>query len=369
METPQNTKTQTPSLTTTTPNTSTPEKEELTIFVGGLSSKCTEASLKKYFQQFGSIDGCEPQTWKKGGRKCRGFALVHCADEPTHSAILSFKKHLFNGRTIECKRWFSSKEKLEEYNKQLKLRKLFVGGLPSKWRSEELEQFFKSYGKLDIAYVITHPKTGRSKGFGYIVFHELEGRNKVLSIKDFNVGKKVLSVSEYSNKETIKKKKNRGSKCIPPAENKLGKKKIQLKKSSEIFQLDVPNLGFNQIQQPKIEGKAGKNCSESTSDSGNSTIESTPLRKGVKKWTQPETLNFEESVDEWIQGKNKLNLFGQRQKGKVATSFGLFGLKKGQSYKDRFKQLGSRKTPNGNLYSHFGEFEAKELAEKFDFST
>lgn len=357
-----------------------PKSEELTIFVGGLSSKCTSEDLNNYFQQFGSIIGCEPQTWKKGGKKCRGFALIHCADEETHSKVLLNKKHLFNGRTIECKRWFSSKEKLEEYNKQLKKRKLFVGGLPSKWRSRELEQFFSAFGKLDIAYVITHPKTGRSKGFGYIVFQNLKDRNDVLQKKDFSVGNKTLSVSEYSNKETIKKKKWKKKVAAKvkaqPVKLTGKKKKIRLKKTSELFQFEggekkpVKLQVSNPLQHQKFRKKkpiVDLSFSESTTDSGISTLESSPLRKVIKVLNLDGFTEFERSEEVSFTASDKVGIFAQEPN----FNMGLMDFVKNEleNMARKKEALDGYQHQGINSYSHFGELNCKKLADKFNYST
>lgn len=203
--------------------------EDLTIFVGGLASTCTASQLHTYFSTFGTISSCEPQTWKKGGSKCRGFALVHCADRTTHKSVLSQKRHVFDDRVIECKRWFASKKKLEEYNTSLKMRKVFVGGLPSHFKSFDLEVFFQEQvGDIDIAYIITQHRTGRSKGFGYVVFEKVEDRDKALEIRHFAVGRKKITVSEYSEK----KGKAKG-KMPKPKAAKGGSKTSQGKKQSK----------------------------------------------------------------------------------------------------------------------------------------
>ena len=174
------------------------------IFVGGLSSRCQRQHLFEYFKQFGNILKCEPQMWKRSNMRCRGFALIQCGDSATYKAILAQPRHHFQGRNIECKKYFKSKEKLNQYNKELIQRKLFVGGLPPKATTQDLEELFKEIGEIDIAYIITHHKTGRSKGFGYVCFKAKEARDRALRIKDFEMFGKMVSCSEYSHKFLFK---------------------------------------------------------------------------------------------------------------------------------------------------------------------
>lgn len=219
------------------------KSEELTLFIGGLASSTTARDLYFYFRKFGNIISCEPQTWKKGSKKCRGFALVHCGDRKTHKKILNKKKHFFKKRVIECKRWFSSKEKLEKYNRELKLRKVFVGGLPLKVTSGDLENFFEEkVGKVDIAYVIKEHNSIKSKGFGYVVFERIEDRNKALETKEFTMGKKNIMVTEYckkskENKENEEKENSESGNST--AENSPQKSSIGAEDENEVKEVEI----------------------------------------------------------------------------------------------------------------------------------
>lgn len=76
-------------------------------------------------------------------------------------------------------------------------KKLFVGNLPYKVRSAELNQMFAQFGTVEEAIVIEDRQTGRSKGFGFVTFsseaeaqaavdamngHEVEGRALVVNV-------------------------------------------------------------------------------------------------------------------------------------------------------------------------------------------
>jgi len=76
-------------------------------------------------------------------------------------------------------------------------KKLFVGNLPYKVRSAELNQMFAQFGTVVEAIVIEERQTGRSKGFGFVTFsteeeaqaavnamngHEVEGRALVVNV-------------------------------------------------------------------------------------------------------------------------------------------------------------------------------------------
>ncbi len=53
-------------------------------------------------------------------------------------------------------------------------KKLFVGGLSWNTNDDGLRQAFERFGNVDEAKVITDRETGRSRGFGFVTFAEME---------------------------------------------------------------------------------------------------------------------------------------------------------------------------------------------------
>ncbi|WCJ27180.1 RNA-binding (RRM/RBD/RNP motifs) family protein [Euphorbia peplus] len=62
------------------------------------------------------------------------------------------------------------------------LRKLFIRGLSSETTSETLRSLFSSYGDLEEAIVIFDKITGKSKGFGFIIFKHVDGA--IIALKE-----------------------------------------------------------------------------------------------------------------------------------------------------------------------------------------
>lgn len=178
-----------------------PDKDALTIFVGGLSSKCQGPALTNYFAQFGWILECEPQTWKKNSSKCRGFAIVKCGDRGTYDLILSKKRHHFDGRNIECKRYFSSRDKLQKHNKSVYDRKLLISGFAEDVTTSDLERYFSRFGDLEIVYAVKSVKTNKSKGYGYVCFKSKSTRDRVLKKKGLRVKGKRVTCEPYEQRQ------------------------------------------------------------------------------------------------------------------------------------------------------------------------
>jgi len=60
-------------------------------------------------------------------------------------------------------------------------RKLFVGGLPNEAKHEDIKQHFSTFGNVEKVKLMSDQATGRFKGFGFVVFEEVEGYKNALS--------------------------------------------------------------------------------------------------------------------------------------------------------------------------------------------
>lgn len=75
-------------------------------------------------------------------------------------------------------------------------RKLFVGGLSSETTEKELRDHFGQYGEIESVNVKTDPNSGRSRGFGFIVFKEAEAIDRVVSAGEHKVNNKTVDAKK-----------------------------------------------------------------------------------------------------------------------------------------------------------------------------
>lgn len=66
-------------------------------------------------------------------------------------------------------------------SKDIKTKKIFVGGVPSTVSEEEFKDFFSKYGKVVEHQIIRDHETNRSRGFGFIIFETEEIVDELLS--------------------------------------------------------------------------------------------------------------------------------------------------------------------------------------------
>lgn len=213
--------------------------EKFEIFIGGLPSNTTKESLLEYFSQFGEITKCSPQFWNKKASqskisKCKGFGMITCKTKETYEKILDQKLHEFQDRKIECKEKLR-KTKLAKYSENLVKRKVFISGLPSYISSEKLEEILtEEIGELEIAYVIKHRKSKKSRGFGFVVFKDKEDKEKLLEKGYFIIKDRKVSCTAYEQKDKggeCDKEEKQNSK---DSDGNLFKKLEKKKKKSKI---------------------------------------------------------------------------------------------------------------------------------------
>lgn len=58
-------------------------------------------------------------------------------------------------------------------------RKLFVGGLPTSATKEEVQEYFEQYGPVEMCTIKTDVVSGRSRGFGFLIYTDTSSVTKV----------------------------------------------------------------------------------------------------------------------------------------------------------------------------------------------
>ena len=121
--------------------------------------------------------------------------------------ILKTQPHFINGKKIDCKiaipkdklnnsnenllnkKSNKEKEKKSKNNNSnitnnqssLYFRKIFVGGLHPSLKTETLINYFSQFGEIEKGIIMTDKITGKSRGFGFIIFSKKETVDKIMS--------------------------------------------------------------------------------------------------------------------------------------------------------------------------------------------
>ena len=204
------------------------------LFVGGLSIQMKEKDIKSYFSTFGQIRSVKVIRNQKRVSKC--YAFMWMEDESTMKTILDFKGHKINGRVVDVNFVIDAKKEAVRRMNDLKLKKLFVGGLSKCTTSEELKEYFESFGEVRSCFVICRPDSKVSRRFGYVEFTDSQVAQSVLENQGLYLKGNNISCRRFGEKD---------SECavgsIPTEESSLCSKNINSDVSSceEIVQQSV----------------------------------------------------------------------------------------------------------------------------------
>jgi RNA-binding protein Musashi len=91
-------------------------------------------------------------------------------------------------------------------NDSVNKRKVFVGGLSPDTKMEHLREYFSNYGAVE-SVTVKYDKSGRSKGFGFVLFEDPDTPNKVYS-QDVHIiqGKRVDTKSAHRRDQALARK-------------------------------------------------------------------------------------------------------------------------------------------------------------------
>ncbi|KAL5712824.1 hypothetical protein ACHQM5_014953 [Ranunculus cassubicifolius] len=137
------------------------------IFIGGLSKDATLAAFKEYFERYGEITDSVIMKDRNTGHP-RGFGFVTYADPSVVDKVIE-ETHVINGKQVEIKRTIP-KGTVQSKDKDLKTKKIFVGGIPTMTTEDEFKNFFSKFGKVVEHQIVLDHATQRSRGFGFIVY-------------------------------------------------------------------------------------------------------------------------------------------------------------------------------------------------------
>lgn len=96
--------------------------------------------------------------------KPRGFGFVTFKDEAAIDAVMAEECHQIDGKDIDVKRSH------QKESQSMSAKKLFVGGMPSTVAQEDMHEYFSMYGPVEETQVMYDHMTGRSRGFGFVMF-------------------------------------------------------------------------------------------------------------------------------------------------------------------------------------------------------
>ncbi|KAI1702983.1 RNA recognition motif domain-containing protein [Ditylenchus destructor] len=139
------------------------------IFVGGLSKETSQETLHDHFSQFGDVFACVIHY--NEDNLSRGFGSVTYKSQDSVDRALNSQPYSIDNKVVDVKHAIIRPRDLT----------MFVGNLSPQTTDESLREYFSKYGQLSECYVKIDPKTGQSRGFGYVSFGSKEDLERARS--------------------------------------------------------------------------------------------------------------------------------------------------------------------------------------------
>jgi RNA recognition motif-containing protein len=160
------------------------------VFIGGLSWDTTDQAFYQYFSKFGDIRDAVVMRDKQTGGS-RGFGFVTYNDASVVDKVLLAKDVLeIDGKKIDVKPAVP-KEQMQSPSQTARVKKLFVGGLPTDLSEQEFRSHFAQFGTIVDSTIMVDGVSGRSRGFGFVTYDSEDAVDLVLSKEHTLGGKRV----------------------------------------------------------------------------------------------------------------------------------------------------------------------------------
>lgn len=139
------------------------ENAKTNLIVNYLPQNMTQEEIKSLFSSIGPVETCKLIKDKLTGQSL-GYAFVnYCNQDDAEKAVSSLNSMRLQNKTIKVSYARPSSEQIKGAN-------LYVCGLTKEFSQEELEKLFNPYGAIISSKILTDPKTGESKGVGFVRF-------------------------------------------------------------------------------------------------------------------------------------------------------------------------------------------------------
>merc|ERR1712127_477209 len=149
------------------------------VFIGGLSYKTDDDTLKAYFEKFGELVDHVVMKDGQTGRS-RGFGFVTYSESFMVDELMKNRPHIIDGRQVEPKRATPREKDSGKAEVQMTVKKLFIGGLRDNISDDDLKAYFGSFGSVAEAIVMKEKETNKSRGFGFVTFDDYDPVDKII---------------------------------------------------------------------------------------------------------------------------------------------------------------------------------------------
>lgn len=144
------------------------------LIVNYLPSSVSEDSLRKLFEPYGPIERVKLMTDKRTGQSASYGFVKFTNEADAKRAIEGLNGKPLNGKTLRV-----------DYSRPHSDVSIYVGNFLETVTSDELRKRFEPYGNILDVKILTDPKTGKSRGCGFVRFEKRsDGMDAIGGMKD-----------------------------------------------------------------------------------------------------------------------------------------------------------------------------------------
>nr|CAD7402770.1 unnamed protein product [Timema cristinae] len=183
------------------------ERDARTVFCMQLSQRIRARDLEEFFSSVGKVRDVRLITCNKT-RRFKGIAYVEFKDPDSVPLAMGLSGQKLLGIPIIVQHTQAEKNRAGNSMPNMILPKgnlgpmrLYVGSLHFNITEEMLRGIFEPFGKIDNIQLITDPETGRSKGYGFLTFHNSEDAKKALEqLNGFELAGRPMKVGHVTER-------------------------------------------------------------------------------------------------------------------------------------------------------------------------
>jgi len=187
------------------PDLTPEERDARTVFCMQLSARIRPRDLEEFFSSVGKVKDVRIITDNKT-RRSKGIAYVEFKDCESVPLAIGLNGQRLLGVPIIVQASQAEKNRLANAAQALTKgnsgpMRLYVGSLHFNITEDMLRGIFEPFGKIDHINLVMDNETGRSKGFGFVTFHDSEDAKKALEqLNGFELAGRPMKVGHVTER-------------------------------------------------------------------------------------------------------------------------------------------------------------------------
>lgn len=176
------------------------------LYVGNIPFEATPEDMKNLFAEYGEILDVFIPT-NPGSGTGRGFAFITMKEEAISQAIEGVNGLVYEGRDLVVSEPLPKGEKKAPTQKRPRRQrntKIYVGNLSFYTVAETLEELFSEFGEVLDCYLPEDPRSGGSRGFGFVTMASADAERAIAEINGCEVDGRVIRVNAAQPKSASK---------------------------------------------------------------------------------------------------------------------------------------------------------------------